>query len=95
MKNLFFAVLMLFSLSTFASNEKENDAKITNDTSKDVTISSESNTSNDSSLCRVSCTGTISTGGVTITITVSAGNFLSSCERASRRCQEKLSDAMS
>ncbi|QMU63643.1 MAG: hypothetical protein GKR88_04655 [Flavobacteriaceae bacterium] len=42
------------------------------------------------SMCRVSCSMSVTMYGITTTFEASAGNFLTSCESASRRCQRKL-----
>jgi hypothetical protein len=103
MKKLFFALaFMLIGTFTFANNtkvknevqnssiiningitfyksfNKDNAGLLTNDNTK-------------SPLCRVSCSVNLGNG---IVFSASAGNFLSSCERAGRRCAEKLAGAV-
>lgn len=48
----------------------------------------------DKSTCSVTCSRTFDFQGGTYTVTVSAGNIFSSCERATTRCQNKLEEAL-
>jgi len=102
MKNVFFALaFMLISSFTFANNTEVNNL-FTNTSSitiNGITFSKSLVKENDKlcnenvtklPFCRVSCSANI--GGVTFS--ASGGNFLSSCERAGRRCAEKLGRAI-
>ncbi|QMU65195.1 MAG: hypothetical protein GKR88_13430 [Flavobacteriaceae bacterium] len=98
MKNVFFALaFMLVGTFAFANNTKVQNSSIINingitfsksSTKDNVELSTNDNTK--SSFCRVSCS--VNIGGVEFS--ASAGNFLSSCERAGRRCAEKLAGAV-
>lgn len=79
-----FIATVMFSTVSFANTstlEKEIDVKIDNQNVK-VT----ENNKKEEAVCVETCSRVI--GGVTYT--TSAGNFLSSCEGALRRCEAKL-----
>jgi len=102
MKKLFFALaFMLIGTYTFANNTKvKNEVQNSSIINiNGITFSKSSNKDNvelltndntKSPLCSVSCS--VNVGGVVFS--ASAGNFLSSCERAGRRCAEKLAGAV-
>ena len=97
MKKLFFALaFMLIGTFTFANNTKvKNEVQNSSIINiNGITFSKSSNKDNvelltndntKSPLCSVSCS--VNVGGVVFS--ASAGNFLSSCERAGRICAEK------
>ncbi len=102
MKNVFFAMaLMLIGTFAFANNSKTKN-EVQNSSiiningirfSKSFNKHNAELLANDntkSPLCSVSCS--VNVGGVVFS--ASAGNFLSSCERAGRRCAEKLAGAV-
>jgi hypothetical protein len=79
-----FIATVMFSTVSFANTstlEKEIDVKIDNQNVK-VT----ENNKKEEAVCSVSCSRVI--GGVTYT--TEAGNFLSTCEGAAKRCEKKL-----
>ncbi len=88
MKNLFLTLVLLLTVSfVFASNGLEKSALIENSLNTKIDrLTNVIKTEREKPLCSVSCS--LSAGGVTFTAT--AGNFLSSCEGASRRCMRKL-----
>jgi hypothetical protein len=102
MKKIFFTfTFMLIGTFVFSNNTKLkiefqnssiinlNGVKFSKSSFKEDVKFFDNNFTN-SSLCTVTCQ--INVGGVLFT--ASAGNFLSSCERAGRRCAEKLGQAV-
>jgi hypothetical protein len=81
-----FVATAMFSTFSFANTPTlENEVVIKNE-NKVEAILVETDLEEDEIICTVTCSVTIDG----ITHTVSAGNWFSSCERAARRCNEKL-----
>lgn len=103
MKNVFFALaFMLIGTFAFANNTKgKNEVQNSSIINiNGITFSKSSDKDNvelltnddtKSPLCSVSCSVNL---GNEIVFSASAGNYLSSCERAGRRCAEKLAGAV-
>jgi len=86
MKKLIFGFIAMASFTTasFANTSTLKNEIVLNKEIQKVTVTKESK--EDEKVCTVSCSRVI--GGVTYTAT--AGNFLSTCEGASARCEKKL-----
>lgn len=84
-----FIATAMFSTVSFANTpalENEINLKKENQT---ITVTNENK--KEETVCSATCSQTV--GGVTYTTT--AGNWFSSCERAERRCEEKLRQFLS
>ena len=82
-----FVATIMFSVNGFSNTPViENEMKFENEKSCKNNNLTETKSGLNESICSTTCSRTVAG----ITFTTSAGNWFSSCERAERRCQEKL-----
>jgi hypothetical protein len=86
----FIAVTMFSTVCLANQPTFENDTELKNEiTTEKAVINTEKNSDEEDAVCTAECSVTFADG---TTVSASAGNIFSSCERAMRRCFEKMND---